>query len=118
MNQSEGLGLASPVTDVTEYVECLLEAGGGVRRTGIAPPTFGSVVVERGGGICAERAESEPPEQQHQRRYQAAYAVDDEGGRPAMCPTSQLKFWPKKPVMKVSGRKTVAKIPATGCTGH
>ena len=37
-------------------------------------------------GICVERAESEPPEQQHQRRYQAAYAVDDEGGRAGYVP--------------------------------
>ena len=27
-----------------------------------------------------------------------------------MCWTSHAKFWPKKPVMKVSGRKTVARI--------
>ena len=27
-----------------------------------------------------------------------------------MCRTSHPKFWPKKPVTKVSGRKTVARI--------
>ena len=27
-----------------------------------------------------------------------------------MCAISQPKFWPKKPVMKVSGRKTVARM--------
>ncbi len=27
-----------------------------------------------------------------------------------MRPTSQAKFWPKKPVMNVSGRKTVARM--------
>ena len=42
--------------------------------------------MERGGGICAEGAESEPPEQQHQRHHQAADAVDDEGGRAGHVP--------------------------------
>jgi len=28
----------------------------------------------------------------------------------SMCLTSQPKFWPKKPVTKVSGRKIVARI--------
>ena len=27
-----------------------------------------------------------------------------------MCPISHAKFWPKKPVMKVRGRKTVARM--------
>lgn len=45
MNQSEGRGLASPVADVTEYVECLLVAGGG-RRVVPGQPLRGNQLVE------------------------------------------------------------------------
>jgi hypothetical protein len=41
---------------------------------------FGSLVVDRGGGICVECAEPQPHEQQGQRHGKAAEAVDDERG--------------------------------------
>ena len=74
----------------------------------------GHCLGTRGGsGQSARRSEPAAPlEERHQdhdaRRSRCRCRAPTKAGQPAMLRTSQPKFWPKKPVMKVSGRKIVA----------